>query len=137
MGWYAILADFIVAVHFGYVLFVVFALFVILLGGFLRWRLIRNFWFRAVHLTMILIVVFESLAGMMCPLTVWEYNLRIAAGQNVSDVSFVARLIHYLIFFDFPPIVFAIGYSLFGLAVIGSWLLYPPDLPWKQKNRRT
>ena len=134
MNWYAILADLIAVIHFGYVSFVVLGLFAILLGGLLRRRFIRNFWFRTVHLTMILIVVFESLIGMMCPLTVWENDLRVAAGQNVADVSFVARLIHQLMFFEFPPIVFTVGYCLFGLAVLGSWWLYPPALPWKQGN---
>jgi len=135
MNWYALLADIIVIIHFGYVSFVVFGLLIILLGGVLRWRCIRNFWFRAVHLTTILIVVFESLIGMMCPLTVWEYDLRIAAGQqNVSDVSFVARLVHQLMFFEFPPIVFTVGYCLFGLAVLGSWWLYPPTFPWNKTN---
>ena len=134
MNWYALLADIIVVIHFGYVSFVVVGLLVILLGGLLRWRFIRNFWFRAVHLTMILIVVVESLIGMPCPLTIWEYDLRMAAGQNVSDVSFMARLIHHLMFFDFPPIVFTVGYCLFGLAVLGSWLLFPPYLPWTRKN---
>ena len=135
MNWYAILADLIVVIHFGYVSFVVLGLLIILLGGVLRWRFIRNFWFRTVHLTTILVVVFESLIGMMCPLTVWEYDLRIAAGQqNVSDVSFVARLVHQLMFFECPPIVFTVGYCLFGLAVLGSWWLYPPTLPWNTTN---
>jgi len=133
MHWYAILADLIAAIHFCYVSFVVFGLLVILLGGVLRWRFVRNFWFRAVHLTMILIVVAEALFGILCPLTVWEYQLRLAAGQeDVSDVSFVARLIHQLMFFEFPPIVFLIGYCIFGLAVLASWWLIPPVWPWKK-----
>jgi hypothetical protein len=36
-------------------------------------------------------------------------------------------------FFDFPPMVFMVGYCLFGLAVLGSWWLFPPVLPWKRK----
>ena len=130
------MADAIVVIHLGYVTFVVAGLFVILLGGVLRRRFIRNFWFRAIHLAMILAVVFEALSGITCPLTVWEYELRLAAGQtDVTNVPFVARLIHRVMFFDFPPIVFITGYCLFGLAVIASWLLLPPQLPWKQKRK--
>ena len=130
----SLIADLIVAIHFGYVMLVVFGLFVILLGSALRWRFIRNFWFRVIHLAMILTVVFEALFGIPCPLTDWEYELRIAAGQqDATNVSFVARLIHKLIFFDFPPIVFTIGYCLFGLAVLVSWRLIPPAYPWKKK----
>jgi len=134
MNGYAILADLIAVIHFGYVAFVVLGLFVILLGGFLRWRFIRNFWFRVIHLTMILIVVIEALLGIMCPLTIWEYDLRIAAGQHVSDVSFVARLIHHVLFFDFPPFVFTFAYCLFGLAVLASWWVYPPNLSKRKKE---
>jgi hypothetical protein len=88
MNPYALLADLIAAIHLGYVSFVFFGLLVILTGGLLRWRFVRNFWFRTVHLAMILIVVAEALLGIICPLTVWEYNLRVAAGQqDVSDVT--------------------------------------------------
>ena len=42
--------------------------------------------------------------GILCPLTVWAYDIRIAARrQKVSNVSFVAWLIHQLMFFEFPP----------------------------------
>jgi len=134
MNGYALLADFIAAVHFGYVAFVVFGLLLILIGGLLRWRFVRNFWFRAIHLMMILIVVLEALFGILCPLTTWEYELRIAAGQHASETSFVARWIHHLMFFEFPPIVFLVGYCLFGLAVLVSWWLIPPRSPWKQNG---
>jgi len=131
----SLIADLIVAIHFVYVTVVVAGLLVILLGGALHWRFIRNFWFRAIHLVMILIVVFEALLGITCPLTDWEYELRVAAGQrDASAASFIARLIHRLIFYDFPPFVFTAGYCLFGLAVIVSWRLFPPVLPWKNKR---
>jgi len=128
-------ADLIVSIHFGYVVFVVGGLFVILLGGILRWGFIRNFYFRAIHLAMILIVVFETLFGFTCPLTDWEYELRTAAGQqNIARDSFIARIIHKIIFYEFPPIVFIIGYCLFGAVVLISWRLIPPALPWKRKK---
>jgi hypothetical protein len=131
----SLIADLLVAIHFGWVMFIVFGLFVILLGGALRWRFVRNFWFRAIHLAMILIVVFEAVFGILCPLTVWEYELRVSIGQQgATDMPFVARLIHRLIFYDFPPVVFTITYCLFGITVLISWLLIPPILPWKRKK---
>jgi hypothetical protein len=132
----ALIADFIVLIHFGYVIFTVGGLFVIVLGGALRWRFVRNFWFRAVHLAMILIVVFETVFGISCPLTDWEYELRIAAGQqNAVSGSFIARLVQQLIFYDFPQIVFIIAYLLFGAAVLASWFLIPPKFPGKRKKQ--
>jgi len=131
----SLIADLIVIIHFGFVSFVVVGLPVILLGGILRWRFIRNFWFRVIHLAMILTVVIEALLGILCPLTVWEYELRAASGQSgAAPESFVVRLVHKLIFYDFPPIVFTVSYCLFGMAVIVSWLLFPPVLPWKKKR---
>jgi len=129
----SLIADLLALIHFGWVIFIVFGLFVIILGGVLRWRFIRNFWLRAIHLAMILIVVLEEIFEIPCPLTIWEYELRIASGQlYVTDMPFIPRLIHQLIFFDFPPIVFTVAYFLFGLAVLISWPLVPPVLPWKK-----
>ena len=129
-------ADLIVSIHFVYVIVVVGGLFVIILGGVLRWRFVRNFWFRAIHLAMILIVVFETIFGITCPLTDWEYELRIAAGQfNASSESFIARLIHLLIFYEFPQIVFTVVYCVFGLVVLATWRLIPPLYPWKRGNK--
>jgi hypothetical protein len=117
-----LIADLIVSIHFAYVLIVVGGLFVIVLGGALRWRFIRNFWFRAAHLAMILIVVFEALFGITCPLTDCEYGLRAAAGQrNAASGLFIARLIQHIIFYDFPSYVFTVAYCLFGAAVLLTW----------------
>jgi len=38
----SLIADLIVSIHFGYVIIVVGGLFVIVLGGVLRWRLMNN-----------------------------------------------------------------------------------------------
>jgi len=129
-------ADLIVSIHFVIVIFNVGSLFVIILGGVLRWRFVRNFWFRAVHLAMILIVVLETIFGITCPLTDLEYKLRIASGQfNASGESFIARLIHLLIFYNFPQVVFNIAYCVFGAAVLAAWLFIPPLYPWKRGKK--
>jgi hypothetical protein len=132
----SLFADLIVSIHFGYVIFIVGGLLVIILGGVLRWHFIRNFCFRVIHLAMILFVVFETLFGISCPLTDWEYDLRVAAGQqNVSGDSFIARLIHLLIFYEFPQIVFTVAYCVFGIAVLVSWWLIPPVVPWRKREK--
>ena len=134
-NFYALFADMIAVIHFGYVAVVVFGLLIFLLGGLRGWRFVRNFWLRFIHLMMISVVIFLSLIGEPCPLTVWEHDFRIAAGQpNVCDRAFVARLVHQLIFFEFPPIVFTVVYGLFGLVVLASWWVYPPNFPWRKKK---
>jgi len=133
-----LIADLIVSIHFVIVIFVVGGFSIIILGGVLKWKFIRNFYFRVIHLALILFVVFETLFGITCPLTEWEYVLRTAAGQqNIDNISFIARIIQKIIFYEFPQIVFIIVYCLFGAAVLISWWLFPPDFPWRRKNYKT
>ena len=60
MNFYRLLADFVVAIHFGYVLFVLVGMLLILVGIVLKWKWVRNFWFRMVHFLAIAIVVVVS-----------------------------------------------------------------------------
>ena len=132
MAFYRFLADAVAAVHFAYVAFVVVAMVLILAGIALRWRWVRNFYFRVVHFAMIGIVVAEALCGVVCPLTTWENQLRVMAGQGGESGSFVARWVHRLMFFEGPVWVFTLCYCLFGLAVLLTLVLAPPRCPWRK-----
>lgn len=126
-GDYPLLADLIVIFHFLYVLFAVGGQIVIIFGGFLRWRWIRNLTFRVVHLISVVLVAVEAFIGVLCPLTVWEYNLRRLSGQTVDrDISFIARLVRTVIFYDFPSWVFTLMHITFGFIVILTFVLIPP-----------
>lgn len=126
---YRILADVVVAVHFAYVGFVIIGLALTLLGAALGWKWVRNFWFRAMHLAMIGIVVAEAWVGIVCPLTTWEKSLRQRAGQTAYRGDFIANLLHDAMFFDAEPWVFTVGYTLFGLAVLLTFVWAPPHVP--------
>ena len=76
MLWRRLLADLVVVAHAAYVSFVVLGLVAILAGVAFGWKWVRNPWFRWIHISMIGIVVAEALAGIPCPLTVWERQLR-------------------------------------------------------------
>src|SRR5947209_20159856 len=99
---YRLLADLLVAFHVGYVLFVVGGLLAILVGGVRGWQWVHNRWFRGVHFLMIAVVALEAMAGLNCPLTTWEGELRRLGGGTVSDATFVGRMMHALIFLDLP-----------------------------------
>jgi hypothetical protein len=129
MLWTRLLADLIVVIHASYVSFVVFGLVAVLIGAVLRWDWVRNFWFRTAHLAAIGIVVAESMAGIPCPLTVWEHQLRQAAGQASYTGDFVGYWAHQLIFYRAEPWVFTVIYVLFGLAVLAAFVLAPPHRP--------
>jgi Protein of Unknown function (DUF2784) len=127
MAWFAFLADLIVVVHFCYVAFTVGGELVILLGGVLRWAWVRNLAFRVVHLAAVVLVAGEAMAGASCPLTVWEYRLRTMAGQRVeAQISFVARLVRSIIFYNFPAWVFLIVYVGFAVIVGLTFVFLPP-----------
>jgi hypothetical protein len=123
---YAFLADVIVAIHVAYVSFILVGQLAIVVGLVLRWEWIRNPWFRITHLAAIGIVALESIAGIACPLTVWEDALRSLAGQEVTEGSFIGRELHRLLFYDAEPWFFRWCYVAFALAVLGTFLLAPP-----------
>ncbi len=124
--YYAWLADAIVAIHVGYVAFVLLGQAAILLGAVWKWHWTRGRMFRLLHLAAICIVATEALLGVPCPLTVWEGQLRRLAGQQSASGSFIGHWLHELLFFDFPPWVFTTLYVSFALLVLLSLLLIPP-----------
>lgn len=123
---YGLLADVVVGVHVAYVSYVVFGQFLIWMGWALRWKWIRNPWFRWTHLLMMAIVGVEALLNIECPLTRWERSLRVLAGLEVSGESFIGRLLHNLIFVSWPPWVLNSLHVGFALVVLGTFLLAPP-----------
>jgi hypothetical protein len=123
---YRIFADIVVVLHAAYVLFVILGLLAVLAGWLLKWRWIRNVWFRGIHLAMILIVVVEAWFGITCPFTTWEKELRRLAGQASYQGDFLANFVHEMLFFDAPPWVFTVCYTAFGLLILASFLLAPP-----------
>lgn len=131
---YQYLANLVLVVHLGLVVFIVGGLVLILLGGKLRWAWVRSFWFRLSHLAAIGYVVAESWLGIDCPLTILEQHLRLRAGQMVYDDDFIAHWLRSILFFEAPPQVFTAVYSGFALLVLVSWLWLPPVLPWKKRR---
>jgi len=132
---YALLADLIVFIHMLYVIFAVGGEVVIVLGGIFRWRWIRNKIFRITHLVAVVIVSIESIGDVLCPITEWEYQLRRLAGQEMEeDITFIGRLIRLIVFYDFPDWAFSVMYIGFGVLVVLTFFLIPPD--WRRKKPR-
>ncbi len=118
-----LLADFILVVHFAFVLFVVGSLPLIWIDAVAGWRWIRNFRYRVAHLAAILFVSAETAAGIWCPLTLWEDALR----GTAQDKSFIARLVHSVLFYDLPVWVFTATYFAFAILVALTWWRIPPQ----------
>lgn len=118
-----LLADLVLIVHFLYVLFVVGSLPVIWLGRWLKLTFVSNYWFRYLHLAAILLVVVESLIGVVCPLTVWENTLR----QVKTDSSFIQRWLHQIMFYNVPESVLMMIYIVFAGLVAMTFKWVPPN----------
>lgn len=124
---YSHVADLVLLIHFAIVLFVVGGLLLIVFGNLLRWPWVNHWWFRAMHLLAISVVVLESWLGIECPLTTLENWLRLQAGQGVYQGSFIQHWVHGVMFYQAPGWVFALAYTLFGLAVVAAWWRWPPQ----------
>ena len=118
---YRLLADVVVLVHFGFVVFVVCG------GVFVLWRR----WMAAVHLPAAAWGVAIEFTGRICPLTPLENRLRAAAGDAVYAGDFVER---YLMPVLYPPdlrrdVQIALGIA--ALAVNAAVYLYA----WRRARR--
>lgn len=132
-------ADLIVIVHLLYVIFTVGGAVLIVAGGLAGWRWVRNRAFRTVHFLAVLLVALEAAGGVFCPLTVWEHGLRLQTGYGAGDgsgapeMTFIARLVHLIIYYEFPAWVFTAVYILFA-ALVGSLLLLIPPRPRRPRT---
>lgn len=125
MSW-RLLADAVLVLHFGIVLFVVGGLVAIVVGNLRGWRVVNRWWFRAVHLGAIGFVVVQAWLGQTCPLTTLESWLRRRGGEVAYDGGFIEHWLHRAMFFHAPEWVFALGYSAFGVLVLLAWWRWPP-----------
>ena len=132
---YSLLSHLVLLIHFVFVAFVVVGLLLTWLGYFLRWKFVRNFYFRSAHLLAMAVVLLEALFGVVCPLTTWEIQLRKLSGQVVyEDKTFMQYWLHKIMFFQLEQATFTIIYSCFFTALILSFVFVFPELPWRKEN---
>ncbi len=126
--WYGLAADALVVVHLAYVGYVVLGQLAIIVAAPFRWQWARNPWFRLTHFGAIAYVAYEEFAGIRCPLTVWEEQLRLLGGQSVDiGQTFMGRLVHDILFFpNTPHVVFAVAHVAFAVLVFQGLIMYPP-----------
>jgi GNAT superfamily N-acetyltransferase len=66
-------------------------------------------------------------AGAVCPLTTLEMRLRAKAGAETYAGSFIGHWLQRILYYDAPPWVFTLGYTIFGLVVVATWWYFPPN----------
>ena len=131
---YKTLADTVLLLHAGIVVFVIGGLVLVLVGGAKGWPWVRAPFFRLLHLAAIGVVVLESWAGLTCPLTTLESWLRQQSGQVAYGAGFIEHWVRSLLFYEAPTWVFTILYTVFAVLVIATWRLYPPSLPGRSNS---
>jgi hypothetical protein len=123
---YSLLADAMLVTHVLFVVFVVLGLIIVFVGRYLSWQWVRNPWFRVIHLLGIGVVVVQSWFGVICPLTIWEMELRLKAGETIYQGSFLTHWLGELLYLQAPWWVFVACYTVFGGLVLSSWFLVRP-----------
>lgn len=121
------LADLVLITHVLFVLFIVIGMIATYLGYYLNWHWIRNRQFRIIHVLAISVVVVQSLTGAVCPLTLWEMELRENAGVTTYSGSFIQYWLHRFLYYSAPEWVFTVVYAGVGGLVLASWFLVRPQ----------
>ena len=129
---YVILANAILILHAAFVVFIVLVVPLVYIGKALNWGWVRFYWLRIAHLLGICIVVAQSWAGIICPLTTLEMWLRENNDLATYSGGFIEYWLQRLIYWDFPAWAFIVIYSLFALLAIFTWYVVPPT---KSRNR--
>ena len=68
----------------------------------------------------------QAWLGVTCPLTTLEMWLRAQARASTYSGSFIEHWVARLLYYEGPPWMFALAYSLFALAVVAVWWRFPP-----------
>lgn len=131
---YQALADAVLLLHFGIVLFVVLGLPAIIIGNKAGWLWVNNFCWRLAHLVAIAIVALQAWLGQYCPLTLLETSLREQAGRTGYAAGFIEHWVQQVLYYQAPLWVFAIIYTGFGLLVVWAWWRYPPRMRRRMNN---
>jgi hypothetical protein len=124
---YRLLADAVLALHFGVVAFVVGGLALVVAGNLRGWRWVNAYGFRLAHLCAIAVVAAQAWLRVACPLTSLEMWLRGRAHAPTYGGSFIEHWIQRILYYDAPSWVFVLGYTLFAALVAAAWAYFPPS----------
>ncbi len=121
--------------HMAIVAFNVAGLVVIPLGAWRKWRFVRNFWLRALHLAALVVVALQAVAGDACFLTLWQSDFLARAGEAASYEPLLQRWVEAIVFWPLPIWVFAALYCAVALYTLLLWRFVPPDTPFRRERR--
>ena len=132
---YQFLANLVLMMHVAIVAFVVVGLVLVIVGNWRKWHWVNHIWFRLAHMAAIAVVVLEAWFSFTCPLTSFEMWLRAKANAVTYNGGFVEHWLQQILYYEAPPWVFVVGYSLFGLLVLATWWYFPPTRGHRRHER--
>jgi hypothetical protein len=118
----------ILTFHLAIIVFNVAGCVLIPVGAWRRWRWVREFRFRLVHLLSLAIVALQALLGRACFLTIWQGDA--SGASHVQPL--IAGWINRLVYWPLPLWVFAVAYAVVFAYVIALWVCVRPRVPWRQ-----
>jgi len=104
-----VFAEAVVALHFTVLAF-------LLVGGFFAWRWR---WVIYPHLALGAWAVLSIITPTVCPLTMWENDLRAMAGMPVLETGFID---HYIDGVWYPESASTLVQLVLGAVVLASWI---------------
>lgn len=124
---YKIFSEATIAIHFLFILFMLFG-FLLSLYAIFFWEKFFDWWlFRSLHLAGILYVASLSVLGKYCPLTILENEIRsrYEASLVYSD-SFIVHYLEKLVYPEVNPLVIQIPTILIAILTIVFFMVKPP-----------
>lgn len=118
----------ILLVHLAVIAFNVAGCVLIPIGAWLRWRWVREFWWRLAHLASLAVVALQALLGRACFLTIWQGDL--SGRSHVQPL--IAGWIDRLVYWPLPLWVFALAYVVVFAYVVALWVWVRPRMPGRQ-----
>ena len=128
-------ASLVLYLHFAVVVFNMFWLVAIPLGGWVGWSFVRSFWWRVAHLAVLAVVAVQAVVGALCFLTIWQNALIRAAGGPPGERSLLDELVTRAIFWPLPMWAFVVLYVAAAAFAIALWWLVPPHRQTKEAVR--
>lgn len=129
---YHIIADIILVVHLGWIIFMLYG-FVLTIRAFWRPAFWDRWLFRSIHLGGIIIVAGLEILGKYCPLTLWENALRHRYNPaNDYPGNFILGYIDKLIYPDVSPLVYLL--PTYGIAIF-TLVMFVVKRPAKFRRR--
>lgn len=125
-------ADLLLITHGAIAAFLALMPILIPLGAWRRWRWTRHRGVRIAHLVGIAFVAAESVAGIVCPLTLLEDALR---GRTTGEAGFIGRWVAAALYWDAPAWLFTLVYLVAAGLAVALWRWFPPRGRTRQPPR--